>query len=90
MDSDKPRRSVVRTADSLLQSILTDSWPSDAVCADYGIFGTNEHKIYDAYKKAFYTEKITTDLIHKSCGNGKKLSQLIGIKIKTAWDIKAA
>lgn len=86
----------MRTADSLIQSILSDEMPSGPACADYGI---RNQEIYQAYYAPVRAGELTADQLHRAVmgkKSGETLTKLLSscpsnkgkdIKIKTLYDM---
>lgn len=81
---------MARTCDILFESCIMDEFPdSYAVMVDFGMdiaVCKDPAKIYEHYHKAIRTGAVTAEDLQKACGNGPKLSALIGTKVVTIYD----
>jgi hypothetical protein len=79
----------MRNGDRLFDAVMQDQPVTLPVSVDYGIDGwggTDPVKIYHAYQWAVRIMGVTAEQLNKAVGDGKKLSELIGQTVKTAWD----
>ncbi len=86
----------MRTADSLVNSILLDEMPSGPASADYGI---GNQEIYNAYYRPIRAGEVTADQLHKAVmgkNSGATLTKLLSecasnkgysFKINTLYDM---
>jgi hypothetical protein len=81
---------MVRNGDCLYEAVMQNQPVRMAAAADYGLDGfggTDPRKIYAAYQFAVRHLGVTAEQLNKACGDSKRLSELIGIEVKTVWDV---
>ena len=67
----------------LIECVLLDVWPNIAAIVDFGIIN---QEIYNAYHHKIRHEEVTAEQLDEALGSGPKLTELMGIKIETAYD----
>lgn len=86
----------MRTADSLVASVLSDEAASAPACADYGI---SNQEIYNSYYRPIRAGEVNADNLHKAImgkNSGATLTKLLSecpsnkgysFKIRTLYDM---
>jgi hypothetical protein len=86
-------RSVRPTTQSLITSIMLDSWPSPAAVVDFGI---DSQKHYEALYYPVREGEIMPKALDAALGNGAKLTALVresatnphnDVQFHTSWDL---
>lgn len=75
----------LRVADGFVTALLYDDTPTMAASVDFGL--DKNPRLYKVYQRKVRSGDISADDLHRAVGNGKKLTDLLGVEVITFWDV---